>query len=108
MAGFRDKAREITDQLEHGDDAHRAWLRDEAIPIIARALSEAFDSGYEACVNETPTRASLTSERQIESALALAKEALSYYADTDENLRSDGQYCYDIYDDQGVALDNGK
>ena len=31
-------ATEIVAKLEHGDEDHRKWLRDEAIPLIAAAI----------------------------------------------------------------------
>jgi hypothetical protein len=35
------KARELVAKWEHGDEAHRQWLRNVAIPDIAAALREA-------------------------------------------------------------------
>jgi hypothetical protein len=37
----REAAEEIVRKLEHGDDKHRQWLRDEATPLIAAAIQHA-------------------------------------------------------------------
>jgi hypothetical protein len=31
---FSERAREIVSQWEHGDEAHRQWLRDVTIPVL--------------------------------------------------------------------------
>lgn len=33
-----ERAAEIVAKLEHGDETHRVWLRDNAIPLITAAL----------------------------------------------------------------------
>jgi hypothetical protein len=59
-------ASQLVAQLEHGDETHREWLRERAIPLLAAGLAEAEEDGRRRSAGGNSPPSELLPERLID------------------------------------------